>query len=153
MWLLVFIRWWGRLLTCYHLLYHGDVMLSMDFDPHYSGGIWFCERSYSKLFPRRFAVIPVFCCVSWSLVSTLQEFRFRNFAMIQMVTRAVRLIAWWRLTVSNRNVATYISSEYIMRQTIKRVYYYLPPQSTITSFTIINTPSGTRDVTQGVEFF
>ena len=45
---------------------------------------------------------------------------FRNFAMIQMVTRAVRPIAWWRLTVSNRNVATYISSEYIMRQTIKR---------------------------------
>ena len=33
------------------------------------------------------------------------------------------------------------------------VYYYLPPQSVITSFTIINTPSGTRDVIQGVKFF
>ena len=45
-----------------------------DVDPHCSGEFWFSERADSKLFSRRFAIVPVSRCVSWSLVSTLQEF-------------------------------------------------------------------------------
>ena len=32
--------------------------------------------------------------------------------------RAVDPIVWWRLTVSSRNVAIYLSSDYLVRQTI-----------------------------------
>ena len=34
--------------------------------------------------------------------------------------RAVDPIVWWRLTVSSRNVAIYLSSDYLVRQTIKQ---------------------------------
>ena len=71
--LLVFIRRWGRLLTrC--PMYHDNLMQLADVDPHCSGEFWFSERADSKLFSRRFAIVPVSRCVSWSLVSTLQEF-------------------------------------------------------------------------------
>ena len=48
-----------------------------DSDPYCSGEFWFFERSDSKLFSRRFAAVQVSRYVSCSLVSTLQEFRFR----------------------------------------------------------------------------
>ena len=55
-------------------LYHDNLMQLADVDPHCSGEFWFSERADSKLFSRRFAIVPVSRCVSWSLVSTLQEF-------------------------------------------------------------------------------
>ena len=68
----------GRLLMSYHL-YLGDLIRLADFDPHCSGLSWFSERSDSKpkLFSQRFAVAPASRCVSWLLVSTPREFRFR----------------------------------------------------------------------------
>ena len=34
--------------------------------------------------------------------------------------RAVVPISWWRLAVSSRNIAIYITSDYVLRQTIKQ---------------------------------
>ena len=68
----------------YNCLSHDVVTWDVDCDvstaqalPCCSGEFWFFERSDSKLFPRRFAALQVSRCVSCSLVSTLQEFRFR----------------------------------------------------------------------------
>ena len=74
--LLVFVRRWGRLVARHHMNHDGRLWL-VRFDPHCSAVKLFPERSDLKLFPRRFAGVPVSCCVSWSLVSTLQGFQFR----------------------------------------------------------------------------
>ena len=55
-------------------LYYGDLMRLADFDPIVPVSTDFSELSYSKLFPRRSAVVPVSLYVSWSLVSTHQKF-------------------------------------------------------------------------------
>ena len=55
-------------------LYYGDLMRLADFDPIVPVSTDFPELSYSKLFPRRSAVVPVSLYVSWSLVSTHQKF-------------------------------------------------------------------------------
>ena len=44
-----------------------------------------------------------------------------SIAMIQMLlSKQSTKIVWWRLAVSSRDVAIYISSDYIVRQTIKQ---------------------------------
>ena len=65
--LLVFFRWWGRLVTRYHLYHTGGLWL-VHFNPHCSS---------EKLLPQWSVVLPFSCCVSWSWASTLWEFQFR----------------------------------------------------------------------------